>query len=103
MEIRSITEIYIFRRARVVGVPIVEVVNTLALWLSWMVSSYVGRLDTKTTSLRSRALIPGSYNTLVYLRLYQPSWAPWICDLPKSVCDYSPASPFWTPRILRRE
>jgi hypothetical protein len=30
MEIRSITEIYNFRRAPVVGVPIAEVANTLA-------------------------------------------------------------------------
>jgi hypothetical protein len=30
METRSIMEIYIFRQAPVVGVPIVEVANTLA-------------------------------------------------------------------------
>jgi hypothetical protein len=34
-------------------VPIAEVVNTLATWLRWMAASYIGRLDTKTTSLRS--------------------------------------------------
>jgi hypothetical protein len=53
MEIRSIAEIYNFHRALVVGVPITEVANTLAQWLHWMASSYVGRLDTKTISLRS--------------------------------------------------
>jgi hypothetical protein len=40
----------------VVGVPIAEVDNTLVPWLYWMVVSYVGRLDTKTTSLRSVCL-----------------------------------------------
>jgi hypothetical protein len=49
-------EIYNFCRASVVGVPIVEVVNTLAQWLCWIVSSYAGHLDTKTTSLRSACL-----------------------------------------------
>jgi hypothetical protein len=53
MEIRSITEIYNFRRASVVGVPIAKVANTLVSWLRWMASSYVGHLDTKTTSSRS--------------------------------------------------
>jgi hypothetical protein len=53
LEIRSITEIYNFRRAPVVGVPIAEVTNTLVSWLRWMVGSYVGHIDTKTTSLRS--------------------------------------------------
>jgi hypothetical protein len=52
-EIRSITEIYKFRWASVVGVPIADVVNTSVLRLRWMASSYVGRLDTTTTSLRS--------------------------------------------------
>jgi hypothetical protein len=56
MEIRSITEIYNFRRAPVVGVPIAEVVNTLATWLYWMASIYVGRLGTNMTSLRSACL-----------------------------------------------
>jgi hypothetical protein len=61
MEIRSIKEIYNFRRASTVGVPIVaKVANTLVSWLRWMDSSYVGRLDTKTTSSRSACL-----NTLV--------------------------------------
>jgi hypothetical protein len=63
MEIRSITEIYNFHRAPVVGVPIAKVNNTLVQWLRWMASHYVGRLDTKMTSLRSRALVPRSYNT----------------------------------------
>jgi hypothetical protein len=40
-------EIYNFRQAPVVGVPIAEVAYTLVLWLRWMVNSYVGRLDTK--------------------------------------------------------
>jgi hypothetical protein len=56
MEIRSIMEIYNFRRASVVSVPIVEVANTIAQRLRWMASSYVGHLDTKTTSLRSARL-----------------------------------------------
>jgi hypothetical protein len=45
-------EIYSFR-ASMVGVPITKVVNTLVQWLCWMVSSYAGHLDTKTTSSRS--------------------------------------------------
>jgi hypothetical protein len=49
-------EIYNFRRASVVSVPIVEVANTIAQRLRWMASSYVGHLDTKTTSLRSARL-----------------------------------------------
>jgi hypothetical protein len=54
MEIRSITEIYNFHRASVVSMPIVaKVASTLVTWLRWVASSYVGRLDTKTTSLRS--------------------------------------------------
>jgi hypothetical protein len=36
-----------------------------------------------------RALILRSCNTLVCLRLCQPSWAPWMCDLPRSACSYS--------------
>jgi hypothetical protein len=45
-----------FRQAPVVGVPIVEVANTLTSLLRWMASSHAGRLDTKTTSLRSARL-----------------------------------------------
>jgi hypothetical protein len=56
MEIRSITEIYNFRWASVVGVPIAKVANTLVSQLHWMASSYVGHLDTKTTSSRSACL-----------------------------------------------
>jgi hypothetical protein len=56
MEIRSITEIYNFRRASVVCVLIAEVANTLASSLYWMASSYAGRLDTKATSSRSACL-----------------------------------------------
>jgi hypothetical protein len=56
MKIRSITGIYNFRQAPVVGVPVAEVANTLVSWLRWMVSSYVGHLDTKTTPLRSACL-----------------------------------------------
>jgi hypothetical protein len=52
MEIRSITTICKFRQTPVVGVPIAKVANTLVSWLRWIVGSYVGRLDTKTTSLR---------------------------------------------------
>jgi hypothetical protein len=53
MEIRNIMEIYNYRRAPVVGVPIAEVANTLEQWLCWMASSYVGHLDTKVSSPRS--------------------------------------------------
>jgi hypothetical protein len=56
-------EIYNFRRAPVVSVPIVEVAKTLAQQLRWMASSYVGHLDAKTTSLRSARLSTKSYNT----------------------------------------
>jgi hypothetical protein len=56
MEIRSIKEIYNFRRAPVVSVPNTEVANTLVSWLCWMADSYVGRLDTKMTFLRSACL-----------------------------------------------
>jgi hypothetical protein len=57
MEIRSIKEIYNFRQASVVGVPVVaKVTNTLISWLYWMASSYVGRLNTKSTSLGRCAL-----------------------------------------------
>jgi hypothetical protein len=56
MQIRCITEIYNFRQAPVVGVPITEVVNTLVPWLYWLAGCYAGRLDTKTTSFRSVCL-----------------------------------------------
>jgi hypothetical protein len=56
MDIRIITEIYNFRRAPVVGVPIAEVANTLVHWPRWMAGSYVGRLDTKMTSSWSACL-----------------------------------------------
>jgi hypothetical protein len=56
MEIRSIMEIYNFRRAPVIGVPIDVVAKTLASWLCWIASSYASRLDTKTTSSRSVCL-----------------------------------------------
>jgi hypothetical protein len=46
-------EIYNFRRASVVGVPIAKVANTLVSRLRWMASSYFGHMDTKTTSSRS--------------------------------------------------
>jgi hypothetical protein len=50
-------EIYNFRQASVVGVPIVAKVDgTLLSWLRWATSSYVGRLDTKTTSSRLACL-----------------------------------------------
>jgi hypothetical protein len=50
-------EIYNFRWALVVGVPIVtKVDNTLVSRLHRVASSYVGRLDTKTTSSRSACL-----------------------------------------------
>jgi hypothetical protein len=57
MEIRSIKEIYNFRRASAVGVPVVaKVASTLVSWLCWMADIYVGRLDTKMTFLRSVCL-----------------------------------------------
>jgi hypothetical protein len=49
---RSEASLLRFRQASVVGVPIAKVTNTLVQWLHWMASSYVGRLDTKTTSSR---------------------------------------------------
>jgi hypothetical protein len=49
-------EICNFRWAPMVSVAIAEVANTSAQWLRWMASSYVGRLDTKTSSLRSACL-----------------------------------------------
>jgi hypothetical protein len=52
IEIRSFTSTTL-RRAPVVGVPTTKIANTLASWLCWMAGNYVGRLDTKTTSLRS--------------------------------------------------
>jgi hypothetical protein len=54
-EIRSITEIYNFRRGPVVGVPIAEVVYTLATWLHWIADSYVGHLETKNDLLEVSA------------------------------------------------
>jgi hypothetical protein len=56
MKIRSIAKIYNFSSRPVVGVPTAKVANTLVSWLRWMAGSYVGRLDTKTTSLRSVCL-----------------------------------------------
>jgi citrate lyase beta subunit len=50
-------KIYIFCQASVVSVPIVaKVDNTLVSRLRWGANNYVGRLDTKTTSLRSACL-----------------------------------------------
>jgi hypothetical protein len=105
MEIRSIKEIYNFRQASVVGVPVVaKVACTLASWLRWMAGSNVGRLDTKKTSLRSARL--------KYLGLT----IPWYvygpanivgrpgCMTSRGRCAFlSPASLFWMPRILRQE
>jgi hypothetical protein len=103
MEIRSIMETCNFRNAPVVGVPIAKVANTLVSWLRWMAGSYVGRLDTKTTSLRSSCLkILRSCNTSVYLWLCQSSWVPRMRDLLRSVCFRSPASLLWTPGVLRQ-
>jgi hypothetical protein len=48
--------IYNFHRASVVSVPIAKVANTLVSRLRWVASSYVGDLDTKTTSSRSACL-----------------------------------------------
>jgi hypothetical protein len=57
MEIRSIKEIYNFRRASMVGVPVVaKVANNVVSRLRWVISRYVGHLDTKTTSLRLACL-----------------------------------------------
>jgi hypothetical protein len=49
-------KIYNFRWASMVGVPIAKGANTLVSRLRWVASSYVGRLDTKTTSSRSACL-----------------------------------------------
>jgi hypothetical protein len=48
--------IYDFRQALMVDVLIAEVVNTLLSWLYWMAGSYVGRLGTKMTFLKSVCL-----------------------------------------------
>jgi hypothetical protein len=57
MESGVFKEIYNFRRASVVSVPIVAKVDcTLLSWLRWVTSRYVGHLDTKTTSSRSVCL-----------------------------------------------
>jgi hypothetical protein len=50
--LEAFKKIYNFRRASVVGVPIAKVANTLVSRLRWVASSYVGHLDTKTTSSR---------------------------------------------------
>jgi hypothetical protein len=103
MEIRSITEIYNFRHASVVGVPIVEVANSLVQWLRWMAGSYVGHLDTKMASSRSACL--------KYLGLAIPRYDHGPANLvrrPANVtsrgrCAFvSSTSLLWTPRILRR-
>jgi hypothetical protein len=103
MEIRSITEIYNFRRAPVVSVPTTKVANTLVSWLRWTAGSYVGRLDTKMTSLRS---VCCKYLGLTIPRVClwpcQPSWAPRMRDLLRSVCFRSPVSLLWAPGVLRR-
>jgi hypothetical protein len=50
MEIRSIKEIYNFRRASMVGVPkVAKVDNSLVSRLGWVASSYVGRLRALNT------------------------------------------------------
>jgi hypothetical protein len=49
-------EIYDFRRAPVVGVPITKVISTLVPCLCWVASSYVGHLGTKMTSSGSVCL-----------------------------------------------
>jgi hypothetical protein len=85
MEIRSITEIYNFRRASVVGVPIAEVANTLVQWIRWMAGSYVGHLDTKTASLRSACL--KCLGLAISRYDHRPvSWTLRKRDLPRSVC-----------------
>jgi hypothetical protein len=57
-------EIYNFRRAPVVSVPIAEVANTIASWLCWMAGSYAGPLGTWPPR-GWRALILRSCNTWV--------------------------------------
>jgi hypothetical protein len=47
----------------------------------------------KRPPLGRRALVPRSCNTSVYLRPYQPSWAPRMHDLPRSVCSCKPCQP----------
>jgi hypothetical protein len=43
-----------------------------------------------------------SCNTSVCLRLCQPSWAPRMHDLLRSVCSCSPTRLLWTPEVLRQ-
>jgi hypothetical protein len=96
-------EIYNFRRAPVVGVPTAKVANTLVSWLRWTAGNYVGRLDTKTTSLRSACRkYLGLTIPRVCLWPCQPSWAPQMCDLLRSVCFRSPVNLLWTPGVSRR-
>jgi hypothetical protein len=103
MEIGRIKEIYNFRQPPVVGVPKTEVANTSVQWLCWMAGSYVGGLDTKTTSFRSACRkYLGFAIPRVCLWPCQPSWAPCMSDLPRSVCPCSPASLLWIPKTLRR-
>jgi hypothetical protein len=103
MEIRSITEIYNFCRALVVGVPTAKDANTLVLWLRWMAGSYVGRLDTKTTSFRSARL---KYLGLAILRyIYSsanPVGRPGCVTFRGRCALVSPASLPWTPGVLHR-
>jgi hypothetical protein len=88
-----------------VGVPIVaKVDNTLVSWLCWVASSYVGRLDTKTTSSRSACLkylglaipryVHGSTNLVGHPE----------CVISRGRCAFvSPASLFWTLRNFTSE
>jgi hypothetical protein len=88
----------------VVGVPIVEVVNTPANWIRWMACSYVGLLGTKNDLLE--------VGVPLYLGLAIPQYIHGpanLVGLPRCVtfqgrCALlSPASLLRTPRILRRE
>jgi hypothetical protein len=105
MKIRSINELYNFRRASVVGVPIVaKVDNTLVSRLCWVASSYVGCLDTKTTSSSSVCL---KYLGLAILRYVYGSTnlvgRPG-CGTSRGRCAFvSPASLPWTPKVSRQE
>jgi hypothetical protein len=91
MEIRSITETCNFRRPPVVGVPTAKVVNTLVSLLHWMASSYVGRLDTKMTSLRSACF---KYLSLAIPRyIYSSANLVRMHDLLRSVCSCKPCQP----------
>jgi hypothetical protein len=105
MEIRSIKEIYNFRQSSVVSVPIVaKVDNTLVSRLRWVTSSYVSRLDTKTTSSRSACLKYLGLAILWYVYGSTNLVGRLGCVTSRGRCAFvSPASLPWTPKISIQE